>query len=202
MFFLQGNVLPAVKYLLIIAHGPGITEARAAFPFSFHELKEKGASSSVSVLPLPSFTVVQSCPVQPIYPVSFSSIPKPYGHEICSSRHGEPTLHTQQIPWFQSTSSENSTNRISENHVSLALMNAFAFHYFGRCRAPPTPAFHHQEDFYGKSSICLRQHHNEVVKMAKSEASVWAFGNTEISPSSFQLLPAENAEVSAFDMPI
>lgn len=77
----------------MIAHGPGITEAGAAFAFSPHERKKKRAFSGISVLTIPFFMVVQSCPVQPSYPVSFS-IPKPYVHKICSSCHGEPTLHT------------------------------------------------------------------------------------------------------------
>lgn len=38
--------------------------------------------------------------------------------------------------------------------------------------------------------------------MGKSEASVWAFTSIGVSPSSLQLLPAVNAGVCAFDMPI
>jgi len=38
--------------------------------------------------------------------------------------------------------------------------------------------------------------------MGKSEASVWVFRNTGISPSSLQLLPAVNAGVCVFDMPV
>lgn len=58
------------------------------------------------------------------------------------------------------------------------------------------------QPFYGKSNFYLRQHHSEVVIMGKSEASVWAFRNTGVSPPSLQLLPFVNAGVCAFDVPI
>lgn len=90
-------------------------------------------------------------------------------------------------------------NRVSDDHMCLALSTAFAWHCFRRGRTLLCPAFH-QQDFNGKSNSYFRQHCSEVVKMGKPETSVWAFRSIGVFLSSLQLLPAINAGVCAFDM--
>lgn len=151
-------------------------------------MKQKGASSSILGLPLPSFMVVQ-CPVQDSCPVSFCSIsPSPMAMKFVAHTAGSPRctpnkylgskVHPQRTAWIV----------FLKNHVSLALMNASVLHCSGRGRAPLIPAFYLWEDFHGKNNFFLREQYSEVVKMGKSEAPAWAFRNSGVSPSFLQFL--------------